>query len=179
MVCDRCLMVVKSELELLGLQLSQVELGFVETVSEISDSKKNEISEKLLSLGFELINDKKSQLVEKIKILIVDLVRRQNNDIHINLSDLIINNIPQDYSTLSHLFSEEVGTTIEKYFILQKIERVKELLDYNEFSLSEIAFQLNYSSVSYLSNQFKKVTGFTPSEFKKLKENKRIQLDLL
>ena len=179
MVCDRCLMVVRSELELLGLQLSQVELGFVETISEISDAKKNEISEKLLSLGFELINDKKSQLIEKIKILIVDLVRHQNNDIHINLSEFITNKIPQDYSTLSHLFSEEVGTTIEKYFILQKIERVKELLDYDEFSLSEIAFQLNYSSVSYLSNQFKKITGSTPSEFKKLKNNTRIQLDLL
>lgn len=179
MVCDRCLMVVKSELELLGLQLSKVELGFVETVSEISDVKKSEISEKLLSLGFELINDKKSQLAEKIKILIVDLVHHQNNEISINLSDFITNEIPQDYSTLSHLFREEVGTTIEKYFILQKIERVKELLIYDEFSLSEIAFQLNYSSVSYLSNQFKKITGFTPSEFKKLKENKRIQLDQL
>lgn len=177
MVCDRCLMVVKSELELLGLHLSKVELGFVETVSEISDDKKNEISEKLLSLGFELINDKKSQLVEKIKIAIVALVHYQNNEISINLSDFITKEIPQDYSALSHLFSEEVGTTIEKYFILQKIERVKELLVYDEFSLSEIAFQLNYSSVSYLSNQFKKITGFTPTEFKKLKGNQRIQLD--
>ena len=177
MVCDRCLMVVKSELELLGLQLSKLELGLVETVSEISDAKINEIEEKLLSLGFELINDKKSQLVEKIKLLIVDLVHHQNNKISINLSDFITNEIPQDYSALSQLFREEVGTTIEKYFILQKIERVKELLIYDEFSLSEIAFQLNYSSVSYLSNQFKKITEFTPTEFKKLKGNQRIQLD--
>lgn len=179
MVCSRCVMVVKSELEMLGHQLSIVELGFAETVSEISESKKIEISKKLLSLGFELIDDKKAVLVEQIKNLIIKLVHHQNNDISINLSNFITKEIPQDYSTLSHIFSEEVGTTIEKFFILQKIERVKELLDYDENNLSEIAAILNYSSVSYLSNQFKKITGFTPSEFKKLKEKGRIELDKL
>lgn len=179
MVCDRCKSVVKSELELLGLHLQNVELGLVETVSDISDAKKIEVSKKLKQLGFELIDDKKSQLVEKIKNLIVELVHYQNNDISTNLSDFIIKKIPQDYNTLSHIFSEEVGTTIEKYFILQKIERAKELLIYDELSLSEIAFTLNYSTSSYLSNQFKKITGSTPSEYKKSIQNNRIELDKL
>lgn len=130
-------------------------------------------------MGFDFIDDKKSKTIEKIKNLIVDLVHHKNNDLKINLSDYLVENLNQDYSTLSNLFSEIENTTIEKYFISQKIEKVKELLIYNEHSLSEIADMLNYSNVAHLSNQFKKITGFTPTYFKQLKDKKRIQIENL
>src|SRR5690606_3422206 len=117
--------------------------------------------------------------IEQIKNIIINLVHHQDNDIKINLSDLLSSQLHQDYNYLSNLFSAIEGITIEKYFIAQKIEKVKELLVYDELSLSEIAFQLNYSSTAYLSNQFKKVTGLTPSHFKKIKEEKRKPLDHL
>ena len=122
-------------------------------------------------------DDKKSRLIERIKTLIIELVHRQNNELSINLSDYLKSHVNHDYHYVSALFSEVEGTTIEKYFIAQKIEKVKELLVYDELSLSEIADQLNYSSVGYLSSQFKKVTGFTPSHFKQIKEKKRKPLD--
>ncbi len=177
MVCSRCKMVVKSELEKLGLHLFSVELGEVETVSEISDTQKKEIANHLKGFGFELIDDKKSRTIEKIKLLIIDLVHQKNNEINTNLSDYIVSHLSQDYNTISNLFSEVENTTIEKYFIHQKIEKVKELLMYDEMNLSEIAFQLNYSSVAHLSNQFKKVTGFSPTYFKQLKSKKRKQTE--
>ena len=124
-----------------------------------------------------MIDDKKSRIIEKIKNIIIDLVHHQDNEAKTNLSDVLSNELHHDYNYLSNLFSEVEGTTIEKYFIAQKIERVKELLVYDELSLSEIAFQLNYSSVAYLSNQFKKTTGLTPSHFKQIKEEKRKPLD--
>lgn len=177
MVCSRCKMIVKSELEKLGLQLFSVELGEVETITEISDLQKKEIAHHLKLFGFELIDDKKSRIIEKIKILIIDLVHNKNNNINTNLSDYIVGHLAQDYNTISNLFSEVENTTIEKYFINQKVEKVKELLMYDEMNLSEIAFQLNYSSVAHLSNQFKKVTGFSPTYFKQLKNNKRKQIE--
>lgn len=177
MVCSRCKMVVKSELEKLGLHLFSVELGEVETSTEISDLQKKEIAQQLKLFGFELIDDKKSRTIEKIKLLIIDLVHQKNNEISSNLSDYIVSHLSQDYNTLSNLFSEVENTTIEKYFIHQKVEKVKELLMYDELSLSEIAFQLKYSSVGHLSNQFKKVTGFSPTYFKQLKNNKRKQIE--
>lgn len=177
MVCSRCKMVVKSELEKLGLQLFSVELGEVETVNEISDFEKKEIINRLKLFGFELIDDKKSRTIEKIKTLIIDLVHKKNNHINTNLSDYIASHLLQDYNTISNLFSEVENTTIEKYFIQQKIEKVKELLMYDEMNLSEIAFQLNYSSVAHLSNQFKKTTGFSPTYFKQLKNKKRKQIE--
>ena len=131
----------------------------------------------LKGLGFEIMDDRKVQTIEKIKNLIVTLVHHSNNEIITNLSTFISSQLLQDYNYLSNLFSEVEGTTIEKYFIAQKIERVKELLVYNEMTLSEIADQLGYSSVAYLSNQFKKVTGLTPSHFKTLKENKRKNIE--
>jgi len=164
-------------LEKLGLQLLSVDLGEVEIGSSISTTKKQEISERLKSFGFELIDDKKSKTIEKIKTLIIELIYNKNNKLNINLSEYISQNLSFDYASLSNLFSEVEGTTIEKYFILQKIERVKELVIYDEMSLSEIAFLLNYSSVGYLSNQFKKITGLTPSHFKQLKNKKRQQID--
>ncbi|MNG15044.1 DNA-binding transcriptional regulator AraC [compost metagenome] len=126
-----------------------------------------------------MIDDKKSKTIEKIKNIIIDLVHHKNNELKINLSDYLAQNLNQDYNTLSNLFSEVENTTIEKYFISQKIEKVKELLIYNELSLSEIADILNYSNVAHLSNQFKKITGFTPTYFKQLKDKKRIQIENL
>jgi len=172
-------MVVKSELDKLGLQTIAVELGEVELQDNITDSQKEILLKNLQALGFDLIDDKKSKTIEKIKNLIVDLVHHKNNELKVNLSDYLVENLNQDYSTLSNLFSEIENTTIEKYFISQKIEKVKELLIYNELSLSEIADMLNYSNVAHLSNQFKKITGFTPTYFKQLKDKKRIQIENL
>ena len=179
MVCGRCKMVVKSEFEKLGLQTIAVELGEVELEEEISDKQKEVLLENLQILGFDLIDDKKTKTVEKIKNLIVDLVHHKNNDLKINLSDYLAENLNQDYNSLSNLFSEIENTTIEKYFISQKIEKVKELLIYNELSLSEIADILNYSNVAHLSNQFKKITGYTPTSFKQSKDKMRIQIENL
>jgi AraC-like DNA-binding protein len=179
MVCGRCKMVVKSEFEKLGLQTISVELGEVELQDTITENQKEILLRNLQSLGFDFIDDKKNKTIEKIKNLIVDLVHHKNNELKINLSDYLAQNLNQDYNTLSNLFSEVENTTIEKYFISQKIEKVKELLIYNELSLSEIADILNYSNVAHLSNQFKKITGFTPTYFKQLKEKKRIQIENL
>ena len=173
MVCSRCKLVVKSELEKLGLHPIAVELGEVELTENMSKNQKNVLIKQLQILGFELIDDKKHKVINKIKTLIIDLVQNKNNELNTNLSDYLSDNLHQDYNTLSHLFSEVEGKTIEKYFICQKIEKVKELIIYDELSLSEIAYRLNYSSVAYLSNQFKKVTGFSPTYFKQLKIRKR------
>nr|WP_315222956.1 AraC family transcriptional regulator [uncultured Flavobacterium sp.] len=179
MVCGRCKMVVKSEFNQLGLPTISVELGQVELKEAITESQKEILLKNLQAIGFDIIDDKKSITAEKIKNLIVDLVHHKNNELKINLSDYLVENLHQDYSTLSNLFSELENITIEKYFISQKIEKVKELLVYNELSLSEIADILNYSNVAHLSNQFKKVTGFTPTHFKQLKDKKRIQIENL
>lgn len=179
MVCGRCIMVVRSKLEKLGLNPLSMQLGEVEIQENISKIQKDTLAKQLLSLGFELIDDKKSKTIERIKNLIIDLVHYKNNELKTNLSDYLSLQLLQDYNALSNLFSEVEGTTIEQYFIAQKIEKVKELLMYNELSLSEIAFELNYSSVAYLSNQFKKVTGFTPTYFKHLKDKKRKQIEAL
>jgi YesN/AraC family two-component response regulator len=170
-------MVVKSELEKLGLQLLSVELGEVETTNPITSEQKEAIEEQMKSFGFEVIDDKKSRIIDKIKTLIIELVHQHNAQLNTNLSDYLSNHLAQDYSSLSNLFSEVEDSTIEKYFIHQKIEKVKELLLYDELSLNQIAYQMNYSSVSYLSNQFKKVTGFTPSHYKQLKDKKRKQIE--
>ena len=177
MVCSRCKMVVKSELEKFGLHTISVDLGEVEIVETITDDTKNELAVHLKLFGFEIIDDKKSRIIDKIKTLIIDLVHNKNNEINTNLSDYLVSHLMQDYNTLSNLFSEVESTTIEKFFISQKIEKVKELLIYDEMNLSEIAFMLNYSSVAYLSNQFKKVTGFSPTYFKQLKVKKRKQIE--
>jgi AraC-like DNA-binding protein len=179
MVCGRCKMVVKSEFEKLGLQTISVELGEVELEDIITESQKEILLKTFQELGFDFIDDKKTKTIERIKNLIVDLVHHKNNELKINLSDYLVNNLNQDYSTLSNLFSEVENTTIEKYFISQKIEKVKELLIYNELSLSEIADILNYSNVAHLSNQFKKITGFTPTHFKQQKDRNRIQIENL
>lgn len=177
MVCSRCKMVVKSEMEKLGLHPVTVELGEVEIQETEIDSLKKDLDNVLHSLGFELIDDKKSLTIEKTKTLIIELVHYKNNELNTNLSHYLSTNLQHDYNSLSNLFTEVEGTTIEKYFISQKIEKVKELLIYDELSLSEIAYQLQYSSVAHLSNQFKKVTGFSPSYYKQLKDKKRKQIE--
>ena len=179
MVCSRCNMVVKAELENKGLHPISVNLGEVEIEEELSKEALHQLDKKLRTFGFELIDDKKSQTIEKIKNAIVTLVHHSDYEIKTNLSEYISSQIHQDYNYLSNLFSEVEGTTIEKYFITQRIERAKELIVYDELSLSEIASKLGYSSVAYLSNQFKKVTGFTPSYFKSLKEVKRKNIEEL
>ncbi|WP_223608058.1 AraC family transcriptional regulator [Chryseobacterium sp. OSA05B] len=177
MVCNRCIMVIQNELEKLGFDFTHIKLGEVTLTRELSAEDRKSLEAVLIPLGFEVIDDKKSRIIEKIKNIIIDLVHHQDNDTKKNLSDLLSDQLNHDYNYLSNLFSEVEGTTIEKYFIAQKIEKIKELLVYDELSLSEIALRLNYSSVAYLSNQFKKVTGLTPSYFKQIREEKRKPLD--
>lgn len=179
MVCNRCKMVVKSELEKLGLQPLSVELGEVELKEEPTDEEKERIDARFRELGFELIGDKKSRLIERVKNLVVELVHHSDEPLTMNVSDYLTQFIPMEYNYLSNLFSEVEGTTIEKFYIAQRLERVKELLVYDELSLSEIADKMGYSSVAYLSTQFKKVVGLTPSHFKSIKVAKRKSLDHL
>ncbi|NBC04055.1 MAG: helix-turn-helix domain-containing protein [Bacteroidetes bacterium] len=177
MVCNRCKEAVRTTLEEVGLHPVQVELGKVELQEEKISPIKNALVKKLQQQGFDLLDDKRTQTIERVKNLITDLVHNKNNVLEMNLSDYLVNELHKDYSHLSNLFSEVEGITIEKYYILQKIERVKELLFYNELTLSEIAFQLNYSSTAHLSNQFKSVTGSTPTQFKNLRDAHRHPLD--
>lgn len=177
MVCNRCILVVRQEVEKLGLQVEAIKLGEVTLSKKLDDQQRKQLAGVLEPLGFELIDDKKSQLIAQIKALVIQWVREQDGERTVNLSDILADQLHHDYNYLSNLFSEVEGVTIEKYHIAQKVERVKELLVYDELSLSEIAYQLGYSSVAYLSNQFKKVTGLSPSHFKKIKEDKRKPLD--
>lgn len=178
MVCNRCNMVVDTELKKLGYTPITVALGEVTIVENLSESHKKEVSNMLESFGFELIDDKRSRLIEQIKTNIVELIHYSADErLKTNLSDFLSEKMNLEYNYMSTIFSEMEGTTIEKYFISQKIERVKELLVYDELSLSEIANQLNYSSVAHLSAQFKKTTGLTPSHFKKIGAEKRKPLD--
>jgi len=177
MVCDRCKLVVKSELLKLGLHTISVKLGEVELNKDLNASEKLLVNDMLKQIGFSLIDDKTSLMIERIKTLIIELIHQKNSELKTNLSDLLSSQLNRDYNYISNLFSEVEGRTIEHYYIAQKIEKVKELLVYDELSLSEIADLLNYSSVAYLSNQFKKVTGLTPSFFKNIKVNKLKPLD--
>lgn len=179
MVCNRCIMVVQQVFESLGNAPVRISLGNVETKYPIPNNQLENLRKSLESYGFELIDDTKSRMIEKIKNTVVQSIHHSNEDLKINYSGYIESHLNRDYAYLSSLFSEIEGTTIEKYIILQKIERVKELLVYDELTLSEIAYQMGYSNVSYLSGQFKKVTGLTPSHFKQVKDNKRIPLDEL
>lgn len=177
MVCNRCIMAVEQLLNTHDIKTKSVVLGEVNLSESLSSKQKAALKTDLEKLGFELIDDKKAHIIEKIKTTIINLVHNQNNDARQNLSDILSQTLQHDYNYLSNLFSEVEGITIEKYYIAQKIEKVKELLVYNELSLSQIAHQLNYSSVAYLSNQFKKVTGLSPSHFKKVGLDKRKPLD--
>jgi YesN/AraC family two-component response regulator len=178
MVCNRCIMVVQQVFDGLGHPPIQITLGEVETSTQLENSEVEILRKKLTGYGFELIDDTKSQLIEKIKTLVIELIRyKSDEEIKVNYSAYIESKLNKDYNYLSNLFSEVTGVTIEKYIISQKIERVKELLVYDELTLSQIAFDLGYSSVSALSAQFKKITGLTPKHFRQIKDNKRIPLD--
>lgn len=177
MVCDRCIMAVDTALKNLGLHPLEVRLGYAVIEEEMNDKVHSMICDALEPLGFELIDDMKSRITERIRAEIISLVHYQDTDLKINLSDWLSERLGRDYSSMSKLFSDATGTTIEKYFIAQKIEKAKELLVYGEMTLNEIADRLGYSSAAYLSTQFKSVTGVTPSYFKKTGENCRKPLD--
>ena len=177
MVCGRCILVVKQELEKLGIPIKQVSLGEVETTEDIPNDMITDLSKNLSALGFELLDSNKHQLIEKIKNTLINEVHYSEGERVYNYSEILSKALHKDYSYLSNLFSEVEGITIEKYIIHQKIEKAKELIIYDELSLSEIAYRLGYSSVAHLSNQFKKVTGLTPTHFKQVGRNKRKPLD--
>jgi len=176
MVCIRCKMVVKSELKKLDLHYTIVELGEVEIIEEISAEQIDRLAIALKRSGLELMDDKKSILVEKIKGVIVELVHYTDEQININLSDYLSEKLNYNYTYLAKLFSEVKGTTIEKFYLAHKIEKVKELLVYNELNLTEIAWKMHNNSVAHLSNQFKKMTGLIPSHFKNLRHRRRSDL---
>ena len=180
MVCERCIRVVKEELEAVGFSPLEVQLGKAVVTSQRDDIDLKIVRRVLEDNGFELLVDKKASLVEKIKIVIINLIYQNKlENLNRNLSDVIADEVGRDYSYLSNLFSSVERITIEKYIILQKIERVKELLVYEELTLSEIAYQVGYSSVQHLSGQFKSVTGLTPSHFKSIRTQRRILIDKL
>lgn len=177
MVCDRCILVIKEQLEKAGISYGNVQLGEVDIDAAPTPEQLDQLNKNLTALGFELLDDKKEKLVEKIKNIIIALIHRNEDGNNKKLSAILEERLQLDYHYLSNLFSSTEGITIEKYTIRQRIERVKELLTYNELSLSEIADQMDYSSVQHLSQQFKKETGLTPSKFRELKDNIRKPLD--
>jgi AraC family transcriptional regulator len=177
MVCPRCIDSVREIFSDLNIETMQVALGEVTTTSSISADKKQALKLKLSARGFELLEDKNSKIIAQIKAIVVEQIHYNKEPLTINFSTLLSDKLNQDYTSLSKLFSSLEGFTVEKYILKQKIEKVKELIIYNELNLSEIAFHLNYSSVAHLSSQFKKETGMTPSTFKKLKNRDRKTLD--
>ena len=177
MVCNRCVMVVEGLLRGLGIEPLSVTLGEAVLAAEPDEATLVRLKEALQAVGFELIDDRRSRLIEEVKRAIIELVHKKDNDLKTNLSDYISEQTHHDYGYVSGLFSEVENTTLEKYFIAQKIERVKELLVYDEMNLNEIADALHYSSAAHLSAQFKKVTGLTPSHFRRVGERKRKPLD--
>lgn len=177
MVCTRCKMLVKDELSRLGLAFNTVELGYADLIEDINSEKKDLLYNALLRSGLELLDDKKGVLIQKIKNVIIELVHYSEEPLVFKLSEYLSQKLNHNYSYLANIFSEVQGITIEKYYITQRIERVKELLMYDELSLTEIARLMNYSNVAHLSTQFKKVTGLTPSYFKGLKEKRRGTLE--
>lgn len=179
MVSIRCKMIVKSTLENLHLHFKTVELGEVEIEEELTVLEIENLKSALLKFGLELMEDKKSMLIEKIKNIIVEMIHYSEEPPVFNFSSFLSEKLNYDYNYLSNLFSEVKGTTIEHFIIAHKIERAKELLMYNELTLTEIAEKLHYSNVSHLSNQFKKVTGLTPTFFKKMKDKRMIALEML
>ncbi|MDQ3109115.1 MAG: AraC family transcriptional regulator [Bacteroidota bacterium] len=177
MVSARCKMVVKEELKKLRLHFIVVDLGEVEIMEEMSIDQRVALKASLLASGLELMDDKRAVLIEKIKNAIIQMVHHTDEMIKINFSDYLSEKLTHDYTYMANLFSEVQGTTIEQFIICHKIERIKELIIYGDLNITEIAWKMNYSSVAHLSNQFKKVTGLTPSHFKKLKIQRRIPIE--
>lgn len=178
MVCDRCIMVVRQQLDDAGIGYKQVQLGEVELAQQISSQQLDALKTRLSNLGFEVLDDRKSAIINKVKSSIIRIIHtNEAADMNMKLSVLLSEKLDMDYHYLSALFSSIEGITIEKYVILQRIERAKELLMYDEMTINEIADALGYSSVQHLSQQFKKITGLTPTHFKNLKDKKRKSLD--
>lgn len=177
MVCPRCILAVRQILKKLNIQYLSVELGKVRLEQEIGPNALKKLKPELEAIGFSLINDRKSRLIEQMKSLVIEKIHHTGSDLNIKWADFISDRLNLDYKYLSSLFSSIESITFEQYIINQKIERVKELIVYDEQSLSEISYKLNYSSVAYLSNQFKKVTGMTPTEFKNSVSRNRKSLD--
>ena len=172
MVSLRCKMVVKQELQRLGLHYVNVDLGTIEILEDITKSQRKELRKNLKAFGLILLDNKRNILIAKIKALIIEMIHYSDELPKVNYSDYISEKLGYDYTYLANTFSEVKGITIQQFIIINKIERVKELLLYDELNLTEISYKLDYSSVSHLSNQFKKVTGLTPSYFKKLKKQR-------
>jgi len=177
MVSARCKMVVKEELKKLGLHFIVVDLGEVEIMEKITPEQNEILKAALLNAGLELMDDKRSVLIERIKNVIVEMVHHSDEVIKMNFSHYLSEKLNHDYTYLANLFSEVQGTTIEQFIIAHKIERIKELIIYGELNITEIAWKMNYSSVAHLSNQFKKMTGLTPSHFKKMKDKRRSPIE--
>lgn len=177
MVSLRCKMMVKEELRKLGLHYVIVELGMVEILEDITETQRTQLGDNLLKSGLELLNDKRAILIDRIKGVIIEMIHYSDELPAVNYSDYISEKLHHDYTYLSNIFSEVKGITIQQYIIIHKIEKVKELLLYDELNLTQISYKLNYSSVAHLSNQFKKVTGLSPSYFKKLKQKRTDTLE--
>jgi len=177
MVSLRCKMMVKEELARLGLHYVVVDLGVVDILENITQLQHDLLKENLLKSGLELLDDKKSVLIERIKNVIIEMIHYSDELPEVNYSDYISEKLNYDYTYLSNLFSEVKGITIQQFIIIHKIERVKELLLYNELNLTEISYQMHYSSVAHLSNQFKKVTGLSPSFYKQLQQKRKENLE--
>lgn len=177
MVCNRCIMVVQQEFEKAGIKPLLVNMGEVQLSGELTEKQFENINNSLTGLGFEILNTQKQKLIERVKNVLIEKVQSGEVEEHFSISDYLSRKLNKEYTQVSRLFSEVEGITIEQYFILQKIEKVKEWLVYNESTLSEIAWKLGYSSVAHLSGQFKKVTGMTPSQVKKSGITHREPLD--
>jgi AraC-like DNA-binding protein len=173
MVSNRCKMAVKEELKKLGLHFIVVDLGEVEIMENISGEQQEQLKIALLNSGLELMDDKRAMLIEKIKNTIIEMVHHTDETIKMNFSDFLSQKLNHNYTYLANLFSEVQGTSIEQFIISHKVERIKELIIYGELNITEIAWKMNYSSVAHLSNQFKKVTGLSPSHFKQMKDKRR------
>ena len=179
MVSLRCKLLVKDELKKLGLRYVAVDLGKVEILEDITAEQREALRANLLRAGLELLDDKKAVMIEKIKNVIIEMIHYSDEIPKVNYSDYISEKLGYDYTYLANLFSEVKGITIQQFIIAHKIERVKELLLYDELNLTEISYKLHYSSVAHLSNQFKKITGLSPSYFKQLKQKRQKNLESL
>lgn len=177
MVSLRCKMMVKEELQKLGLHFVNVDLGMVEILEDISQAQRDQLKVSLLKSGLELLDNKKSILIDRIKNVIVEMIHYNDELPKVNYSAYISEKIGYDYTYLANIFSEVKGITIQQFIIIHKIERVKELLIYDELNLTEISYKLHYSSVSHLSSQFRKITGLTPSYYRQLKEKRKANLE--
>jgi AraC-like DNA-binding protein len=179
MVSARCITVVKEELRKLGLHFIVVDLGEIDIMEDISEQQREHLKRGLFNSGLELMDDKRAVLIERVIKVIIEMIHHSDEIIKINFSDYLSEKLKHDYTYLSNIFSDVKGITIQQFIIIHKVERIKELLLYDEMNLTEISYKLNYSSVAHLSNQFKKVTGLSPSHFKQLKDRRRMPLEEL